>query len=113
MRYTIRIFAIAFSFILFSCKKKATETAVPPCIESKINEFKTYACPNGAFVNAYRFQNKTVYSFNLGKCGADLSTNVYDASCNNLGFLGGISGNTKINGEEFSTAVFIRTIWQR
>ena len=49
----------------------------------------------------------------MGSCGADLFANVFDADCNILGNLGGIIGSTTINGVEFSTAVYKRTIWER
>jgi len=37
---------------------------------------------------------------------------VYDTDCNNLSFLGGIQGNSEINGKDFSKATFVKTIWK-
>ena len=47
------------------------------------------------------FQNKLVYVFNPGYCGADLTTEVIDENCAAVGFLGGITGNDSINGVNF------------
>lgn len=56
----------------------------------------------------------TVYVFNIGNtCGADMSSDVIDAECNNLGYLGGFDGNWEINGEDFSNAIFVKTVWTR
>jgi hypothetical protein len=41
-----------------------------------------------------------------------MTSEVYDSNCNSLGFLGGIAGNAKINGEEFSNATLVKTIWE-
>jgi hypothetical protein len=49
----------------------------------------------------------------MGFCGGDLSAAVLDADCNSLGGLGGYLGNTRINGVEFSIAVYKRTVWER
>jgi len=87
---------------------------IPGCIHARINEFKKQqACAQGASVKKYVFQGKDAYVFDPGTCGADLASEVTDSDCNTLGYLGGISGNTKINGEEFSRARFKETIWQR
>jgi len=42
-----------------------------------------------------------------------MTAEVMSSDCVSLGFLGGFIGNTKINGEEFSSATFIKTIWQK
>lgn len=52
--------------------------------------------------------------FNPGNsCGADMTSEVIDSECNRLGFLDGESGITKINGEEFSHATFVKIIWKK
>jgi len=105
---------IAFTFFFFlatsGCKK---EHNIPQCISEKITSFSSsLVCQNGASVKEYSFQGGLVYVFSMGNCGADLSAGVYDSNCNYLGFLGGFTGNTKINGVEFSTAaVYKRTVW--
>ena len=64
-------------------------------------------------VEEYNFQDKLVYLISQGTCGADLETTVLDSNCQNIGMLGGFIGNTMINGEDFSNAVFIRVIWKK
>ena len=66
----------------------------------------------GANVKQYEFQAKRVYVFDPGSCGADMTSEVFDENCNSIGFLGGITGNTKINGEDFNSAKYKSTIWQ-
>ncbi len=54
-----------------------------------------------------------MFTFDPGACGADFTVEVINSDCNSLGHLGGKMGNTKINGEEFSTATFIKTTWEK
>ena len=91
----------------FQCNKY-THSA---CINSKVTQFKSQACPTGASVKEYLFQNQTVYSFDPGICGGDLATYILSEDCDTLGFLGGITGNTTINGVPFSNAEFLGTVW--
>jgi hypothetical protein len=51
--------------------------------------------------------------FDPGTCGADMAAEVIDSECNSLGNLGGIAGNTEINGANFSNAILESTIWER
>ena len=97
--------------LLNSCKKE--EDPIPECIQSAITTFSSNSCEHGASVQQYTFQGKSVYTFDMGFCGGDLPTFVKDANCNDLGFLGGLGGNTQINGQAFSTATYVRTIWSR
>lgn len=108
------LFAMLFgALVLSSCNKLDIEKGTPKCIENKIKDFdKNQACQNGASVKKYTFQGKTVYVFDPGTCGADMAAEVIDSDCNSLGFLGGISGNTEINGENFSNAIFQSTTWE-
>lgn len=99
--------------IAISCNKPDIEKGTPKSVEKKIKDFdKTSICDN-AKVDKFGFQGKIVYVFDPGTCGADMTSEVCDADCNNLGYLGGFVGNTKINGEEFSHAIFYKTIWQK
>jgi Domain of unknown function (DUF6970) len=109
------IIAIILGLYLFSGCQKDNNTGkeVPLCISAKIDTFKNHSCAIGASVKQYTFNGETVFVFDPGGCGADMSADVEDAACTNLGFLGGFNGNTKIQGVEFSTAVYIRTIWSR
>ena len=56
-------------------------------------------------------QQQVVYVFEPGTCGNDMAAPVMDANCNTLGSLGGFSGDTHINGEDFSNAEFLETVW--
>lgn len=97
--------------LLNGCKKE--EEAIPDCIQTAITSFSTNSCETGARVEQYHFQGKTVYTFFMGFCGGDLPTFVKDENCNTLGYLGGLEGNTRINGTEFSSAQHVRTLWSR
>ena len=98
---------------LGGCNKLDIEKGTPKCVEGKIDNLNKIACDDGANVKEYTFQGKTVYVFYPGVCGADMTSEVIDSECNSLGLLGGISGNTKISGEEFSNAVFVKTTWEK
>lgn len=112
-----RLFFLAIIVGLFvsGCSKLDIEEGTPKCVEKEIKDFNKipYVCDNGANVNEYLFQGKAAYVFDPGNCGNDFSSEVIDADCNSLGFLGGIGGNIVINGEVFSNAIFIRTIWEK
>jgi hypothetical protein len=99
--------------VIISCNKLDIEKGTPKCVENKIKDFNKSTNCNNAKVDEYTFQGNTVYTFDPGNCGADMTTEVISSDCNNLGYLGGISGNTKINGAEFSTATFIKTTWKK
>ncbi len=106
------ILYITLVFTLFSSCKKESEN--PACIDTKVEEFKfTISCSVGSNVKEYEFQSKRVFVFDPGTCGADMTSEVLDENCNSLGFLGGIMGNTKINGEDFNNAKLKRTIWSK
>jgi len=102
---------ILMTILFSSCKK---EKRIPSCINNKVNEFKNIiSCNTGSNVKQYEFQSKLVYVFDPGTCGADMSSEVLDENCNVLGYLGGITGNTTIDGLDFSNANYKSTIWSR
>lgn len=103
-------FLLIINIITFSCNKSDTDKNTPSCLDNKISAFKSSSTCNDANVKQYTFQNKTVYVFDNGTCGADMASEVIDFNCNSLGYLGGISGNTKINNEDFSNAKFVKTV---
>lgn len=107
--------AIILLFALFTsgCYKITVTYSNPECMEQKITEFSKRSLCSNATIKLYRFQNDAVYVFDPGNCGADLLSEVTNNRCQSIGFLGGIAGNTKVNGEEFSNAVYIKTIWQK
>jgi len=99
---------------LTSCSKPDIKKGTPACIKNKISTFDSeQSCTAGVNVTEYTFQNKTVYVFNPGTCGADMASEVIDSDCNTLGYLGGISGNTIINDEDFSNANYIGITWEK
>jgi hypothetical protein len=87
---------------------------VPDCIESKVKEYARIEsiCDKGAEVSEYEFQNKIVFTFYSGSCGADRGTEIYDEQCDFIGYLGGIGNLKEVNGEDFaSNAKFIGKVW--
>ncbi|MFH0894291.1 MAG: hypothetical protein V2A54_07635 [Bacteroidota bacterium] len=111
-----KYFFLAFllPFILLGCKKSGIASGTPKCVEHKIEDFsKMSITDNGANVKKYKFQENTVYVFDPGNSGADITSEVIDSDCNTLGFLGGITGNTIIKGQDFSNATFIKIVWEK
>ena len=92
------------------CNKDSPEV-LAPCVEQKIAGFGAQACENGANVKEYIFHEKTVYVFDPGTCGADMTSEVIDKGCTTIGYLGGFTGNTQIEGENFDKASYVRTVW--
>lgn len=84
----------------------------PNCIEQKINAYKSskILCLSGKSAYRYTFQEKYVYVFNPGNCGADMMSEIYDADCNRICGLGGIAGNQICNGENFGENATDETI---
>ena len=77
------------------------------------NSINNSSCKD-AKADEYLFQNKQVFVFEEGTCAPDASSYVFNNSCELLGTLGGFTGNTKINGVDFSeNAVFQRTVWRK
>ncbi len=108
----ILLFTISLSSLLVSCHKNEVITGPPTCLSNKISDFTQMACQNGASARKYTFQNSTVYVLDPGNCGADMQSIVLDEQCNSLGTLGGITGNTQINGVDFSSSSqYIETVW--
>ena len=108
---TVNLFSIVIVVLFLSCSKSISET--PACLNDKIVDYGKSATCKDAAVKEYKFQSKTVYVFEPGTCGADMTSAVISMDCKTLGHLGGITGNTKINGEEFSNAVFVKIVWKK
>ena len=107
-----------FMGFLWTCKinKKqdgSTNNSTPACILKKIENFSKESCAKGPNVKEYTFQNKQVFVFDQGNCGNDMTSEVVDAECNNMGYLGGFTGNVKINGEDFEHALLIKLLWEK
>lgn len=104
---------IFFTVLLTGCKVNNTQKASENCLAYRIKLFEESApCPKGLNVSEYTFQNQIVYVLGGKNCGADMTTEVINTDCNTIGYLGGITGNTKINKENFSNAVFNRIVWK-
>lgn len=112
MKKIITSFLIAVS-VFSSCQKLEIADGTPQCIKNDIKSFEKSASCSDAHVDEFEFQSETVYVFSSGTCGADMSARVFDSKCNFKGQLGGIAGNTKIDGQDFSTAKFIKTVWKK
>ena len=95
------------------CNKVDVEKGTPKCVKKEIKDFNKSSQCDDATVEEYSYQGKTVFVFNHGSCGRDFSSRVIDSDCNYLGSLGGFVGNTEINGENFSSATFIKTTWKK
>jgi len=112
----IRLMLFCTSMLFVGCKSSQKNKGIEKinvCLQDKIDAFKKTTCAEGACVKQYQFQKTIVYAFIPGNCGADLSTDIVNSSCETIGFLGGIMGNTKINGEEFSQAVLVKSVWEK
>lgn len=108
-----RLLILLFMSLIISCNKLDIEKGTPECVQNKIKDFNTSSTCNDANVKEYSFQGNTIFTFDPGTCGADMTTEVITSGCTTLGYLGGITGNTQINGEEFSNATYVRTIWKK
>lgn len=113
MKYYFGILAFVFvsTLMLASCNKPKDGT--PDCIVENINSFDNDSNCDDIKVDKYTFQGGDVYVFEPGTCGNDMTSEVMDENCVNLGYLGGIAGNQEINGEDFSNAVFIENVWKK
>ncbi|SNR82833.1 DUF6970 domain-containing protein [Hymenobacter mucosus] len=108
------LLATSLLFTFTACDKTDVAKGTPSCIRQRINKVEEESpCKEGASVREYFFQGKTVYLFIPGSCIADASSEVLDEDCNTVGYLGGLWGNTQVNGLDFSTAEFKRTIWEQ
>jgi len=101
-------FIVILSFVFIIGCKKQEDKNIPECINKNIFSFKMNVCIKGASINEYTFMGQKVYAFDQGNCIADEQTEIKDSNCNTLGYLGRLLGSTKINGVEFSTAIYIK-----
>ena len=105
---------ILITYILFSSGCEKDKYDAPLCISDRIDEFKkSVICERGSYVALYEFKGDDVYLFAEGTCQPDLGAAVYSKNCLSLGFLGGISGNTYIDGVNFyNNAKYIKRLWE-
>jgi len=114
MMRAIHLIAVSIFLIVSACNKLDLDDDTPDCIADKIREFRKQSstCDNNASVEKYSFLGTTVFTFSPGNCGADFLSPVYNEHCDELGALGGISGNTQINGVEFGDqATLVAILW--
>jgi len=104
----ILFFSMLFIAIA-GCEDKGPIKNIPKCVASKVEGFLP-ACPASA-IDEYYFQDEFVYVFDDQMCCCDYQGVVVNSQCDTLGYLGGFAGQTVINNEDFSKAVFQRTIW--
>lgn len=104
---------LLFSFMLTACDKYDIPKNTPECIIEKVRSLDKKSVCEHPKINEYLFQNETVYVSDFGSCGPDMQAIVYNEDCESIGALGGITGNTIVNGENFSNAEFKRLIWEK
>ena len=106
-----RLWAFLFiAGIAVSCEDEGLAPNLPKCIHTSLIAYQP-ACSDGVTVDEYYFQQQLVYVYDNSSCCCDYGSPVLSTSCDTLGHLGGFSGNSTINGEDFSNAVFQRTVW--
>lgn len=94
------------------CKQDSIPNDIPEVIKQKVDAFKKRSLCSDASVVEFLFQNAKVYSFSDGTCTSEPSSGIYDVNGKVLCTLGGLIGATTCNGEPFSKATVLRTIWQ-
>ncbi len=104
---------ILLSVFLIGCKSAEKVEQIPKAIVKEINKFSASSTCKDASVNQFEFQEKTVFVFEEGTCVMDKESRVLDKSGKLLGSLGGFTGNTSIQGEDFSKAVFQKALWRK
>ena len=106
MKWRVILFILALVLLVLAnsaCKKDDSLTKSPECIQTKLKEKLANGC-SAVTLTRYRFQKKTVYSFEEAGSCADFFQEVYDENCSLICNLGGIAGIKECNGENFSNA---------
>ena len=76
----MRHYALVFTVLLSTCSKTSLETAIPDCIQQKINTLEKENVRNPpAKVYQYTYQNQTVYYIPSYCC--DVYSELYDSNC--------------------------------
>ena len=102
---------LTLSVLVFSgCSKD--DPLIPECVQEKMVVFeRTQVCGDDATVNEYSYLNQRVFVLNPGICFSELGSEVINADCASLGYLGGITSNDTISGDDFIHAELVRTVW--
>ncbi|MBK7818725.1 MAG: hypothetical protein IPJ60_15160 [Sphingobacteriaceae bacterium] len=93
--------------LLSSCGKSKQD----PCFDSKKEEFKKTCCSNSANIEEYTFQGKTVYVYEPGNCGADMTSEVRMKNVKPWDTLVALPGITRSTVKIFANAKFVKTVW--
>lgn len=101
----------ASALLFVSCSKFDFQKDTPSCIKKEIRQLSRNKCGDYARATEYEFQGEIVFVLSAGNC-PDGGSNVFNRQCDVLGLLGGVGGNTIINGEEFSSARLLRVLWE-
>lgn len=110
---TFSLATVLFCISFAACNRKAAPVSgISSCLQKSIAEWQAQGHCKHPFVEEYSFQDRKVFVLRHGTCGADMTDDVLDENCRLLGRLGGITGNTKINGEDFSAALGGKVIWK-
>ena len=97
--------------LFFACSDNFPNDT-PACISGKINAEKNDYCQN-AKVEKYMFNGREVYVFDTQNCFADGGSEILEADCTNVCFIGGIGGIMDCEGINFNdNAAFVELIWQ-
>ena len=95
----------------FACKKE--QSAAPnlsPCIDAKVNKFKTESRITGfSSVTEYELNNKCYYEFDYGRA-ADAPAYILDSQCDTICILGNFAGLKCTIDNFFQKAVKTRVI---
>ena len=103
---------LTFLIVLFFVACSDSDPELPVCMDPIFEEYKTVACKNSGDLTTWEFNGELVYCFLIGTCVADGGADIYDANCNFLCTLGGLSGNMVCQGLDWETnAVFIETLY--
>ena len=115
MKYIIFYMTAVLGTTFISCQKEVKEVPMATsCIEDKIKNFKLEACDRGAKVTQYNYQGQNVYVFNPGFCGGgDVIAKIYSENCEELGTIGGVTGNREVNGGDFALAQEVGVLWKK
>jgi hypothetical protein len=111
-----KLIFLLFIITQLSCEKIELSDGTPECITNSIKKSikNSFSCKDKKDkVDEYSFQGRLVYVFYFGQCGNDIPYEVVDSECEVIGSLGGFTGNDQINGESFSNAKFVRTVWEK
>lgn len=112
MKYQLIALVLLIGLSFASCK--SDDDSLPTCIDVKIEEFSAGIICGGedANVKSYTFQEQLVYVFSAVNACVDGTADVVTEECDELGYLGGLIGNTEINGVNFyDEAIFIEVVW--